>query len=254
MSEELKVALRAAEDAAAVLLRHFEIGVTTEWKGDRNPVSVADREAEAVVRAILHEAFPDDIVVGEEGAAASEGHVEGRRRWYVDPLDGTSNFVKGRPRWAVAIGFCGADDRMQAAVVHHPTAAETFAADLGEGATRNGEAIHASAVARLRDALLCIGPNAEDVIDVRGLWSAVLTGRVTGATALDLCDVACGRADVQAAARQGRWDLAAGSLIAREAGAVTWGPGLTPVEQPVDAMVACTPTLVDEVRAFLRCD
>jgi fructose-1,6-bisphosphatase/inositol monophosphatase family enzyme len=122
VTPELSVAVRAGEAAGALLLGHHAAGVLAEWKGAGDPVTVADREAEAVVRVHLQAAFPDDIIVGEEGAQLAEARVRGRRRWYVDPLDGTANFVKRRRRWAVSIGFCGSDDRMAAAAVLAPVA------------------------------------------------------------------------------------------------------------------------------------
>lgn len=249
---ELDVAVYAARQAAKVLVRHFEAGVTAEWKGDRDPVSVADREAEELVRGLLAEAFPDDLIVGEEGNAPSEEVVSSRRRWYVDPLDGTTNFLKRWERWAVSIGFCDDDDVMKAGVVLQPLTDEVFTAVRGQGAHRNGVPISVSGVTRLHDALLVTGTKPHVLADIEQLWPTVLTGRVTGSTALDLCEVARGRADIHVSSNQGRWDLAAGSVIAAEAGAVVLDPQLEATQGAIDGCVIATPALIEPLRPFLR--
>ena len=249
---ELEVAQRAAAEAGAILLRYFRDGVDAEWKGDRDPVSVADREAEALVRRIIGEAFPEDVVVGEEGAAPSEAEVTGRRRWYVDPLDGTSNFLRGWERWSVSIGFCDDDDRMRAGVVTQPLAGEVFTAVRGGGAFRDDAAIRVSQVTDLADAILVTGTRPAVLADIERLWRTVQTGRVTGSTALDLCDIARGRADIHVSSSQGRWDLAAGTLIAAEAGAIVLGPDLAPADGALEGCVVLTPGVRNDVVPFLR--
>ena len=250
--KELEVALEAAQQAARVLVGHFEAGVKAEWKGDRNPVSVADREAEELVRRLLTEAFPDDVIVGEEGSAPSEEVVRGRRRWYVDPLDGTTNFLKRWERWAVSIGFCDDDDVLKAGVVLQPLTDEVYTAVRGQGAQRNGVSIAVSGITELQNALLVTGTKPHVLADIERLWPAVLTGRVTGSTALDLCEVAWGRADVHISSNQGRWDLAAGAVIAAEAGAAVLDPQLQPHDGPLDGCVIATPALIEPLRPFLR--
>jgi len=250
--KELDVALRAAREAAAVLLGHFEAGVTAEWKGDRDPVSIADREAEVLVRDILTDAFGDDIIVGEEGDAPGEDVVRGRRRWYVDPLDGTTNFLKRWERWAVSTGFCDADDILNAGVVLNPLSGEEFTAARGQGAYLNGQPIRVSGVTSMADALLVTGTKPHVLADIQSLWPTVLTGRVTGSTALDLCDVARGRADIHISSNQGRWDLAAGSVIAAEAGATILDPALKPTRGPIDGCVMVTPALLEPLQPFLK--
>ncbi len=253
MTPELSAAVRAADAAAAVLLAHHRTGVLAEWKGVGDPVTVADREAEQVIRSQLSTAFPDDLVVGEEGDEMLEARVAGRRRWYVDPLDGTANFLKGRRRWAVSIAFCGDDDEMAAAVVYAPVAGERFTAARGLGAALDGTPLRAADTTDLAEALFCAGPNAGSFVhgDVGRLWRAMMTGRITGSTALDLCDVACGRADVALGAAQGRWDTAAGGLIAAEAGAsVTDGSGRR-VPGPSEDLVAAAPGIADELLRVL---
>jgi myo-inositol-1(or 4)-monophosphatase len=237
MTPELDVALVAVAEAGALLRRRFLAGVTVEWKGRADVVTVADREAEGLIRAHVQDAF-GDAVVGEEGAELAEPAVAGRRRWYVDPLDGTINFVKGQPRFAVSVAFCDASGLMTAAAVHLPMTGETFAAIRGEGAVRDGAVVKAADVPTA-EALAQFGPLAglEGAIPV--VAPRVLSLRVTGSTVCDLVDLACGRADLFLGANQGRWDLAAGVLIAREAGAVATDLAGLPLDGPaVEAFAA----------------
>ncbi len=186
---ELRVAVEAALRAGRLLLEHFRVGVTAEWKGDRDPVTDADREAEAVIRARIAADFPDDLVVGEEGVALAEEDVRGRRRWYVDPLDGTTNFLKRRRRWAVSVAFCDDDDRMLVGVVHLPVYGETFSAVDGHGARCGDQPIAVTTTADLNEALVEIGALGADIARERAsiaeLGSAIMSLRVTGSTVSD---------------------------------------------------------------------
>lgn len=231
MQTELEVALAAVADVGALLRRHFAAGVTTEWKGRGDVVTAADREAEALVRDHVRDAFGGDLVVGEEGPPLPEAAVAGRRRWYVDPLDGTTNFVKGQPRWAVAVAFCAADDRTAAAAVHVPMTGDTFAAIRGEGATLDGRPIAAADVGP-GEALALFGPLTGITPAIGVIAPRVLSVRVTGSTVVDLVDLACGRADLYLGTHQGRWDLAAATLVATEAGAVATDLAGHPVDGP----------------------
>jgi myo-inositol-1(or 4)-monophosphatase len=242
---ELDVAVEAAHRAGTLLLDHFRAGVTAEWKGDRDPVTDADREAEATIRARIAAHYPDDLVVGEEGAALAEEEVRGRRRWYVDPLDGTTNFLKRRRRWAVSVAFCDDDDRMLVGVVHLPVYGETFTAVDGQGARCGDQPIRVTDTAELGEALVEIGALGVDIVRERAsiaqLGSVVMSLRVTGSTVSDLVDVAHGRADGFWATRPGRWDLAAGLLIAREAGATVTDLQGRPIVATAPAVLAAAP-------------
>jgi myo-inositol-1(or 4)-monophosphatase len=244
---EVDVALAAAAEAGALLSEHFARGVTTEWKGRGDVVTVADRESEAVVRRHVAGACPDDLVVGEEGEVLAESAVRGRRRWYVDPLDGTTNFVKGQPRWAVAVAFCDADDRMAAAVVFLPMTGEVLAAERGAGARRvSGNGAAGALVVddvEVHEALALLGPVGGLTDAIGPIGSETLSVRVTGSTVTDLADVAAGRAELFLGVDQGRWDLAAGVLVASEAGAVATDMRGTPITGPVDLAFVATPAV-----------
>jgi myo-inositol-1(or 4)-monophosphatase len=250
-AEELAVAVAAVEAAGDLLCEHYEQGVRPEWKGDRDPVTAADREAEALIRRHIREAFPDDLVVGEEGAELAEDDVTGRRRWYVDPLDGTTNFLKGRRRWASSVGFCDADDVMRAGAIRLPLWSETYTATAGGGAACNGTPTSANRTSELAEALVLIGALGLDrELERRSLallGARALSLRVTGSTVADLVDLAVGRADVFWATSPGRWDLAAGLLIASEAGVVATDLEGRPVVATAPTVVAAVPEVHAEV-------
>lgn len=236
---ELAIARAAAVDVGVLLRAHAAAGVATEWKGRGDVVTVADREAEAVVRRHIATAFPDDVVVGEEGTFVPEADVRGRRRWYVDPLDGTTNYVKHQLRWATSIAFVDADDRTAAALVHVPVTGETYSAELGRGAALDGVPLAAPRDVPVGEALTLLGLLDGLSAAVPALGAVTLSLRVTGSTVTDLADVAGGRADLYVGTRQGRWDLAAGLLLVTEAGAVATDLDGVPLDGPrVEPVVA----------------
>src|SRR5271163_4638970 len=138
-----------AREAGALLREFLAQGVETEYKGDVDLVTVADRTAEKLIRARLREAFPEHGVYGEEG---TRDRMEGEYRWYVDPLDGTTNFAHGFPQFCVSMGLehrppglqAGEDGTLAAGVIYDPMRDELFTAEQGRGAWLNGKRIHAS--------------------------------------------------------------------------------------------------------------
>ena len=137
---ELRVARQAALAAGESALQHQRRGVTAESKADASPVTIADKESEKLIATALTQAFPDDGLLGEEGASAT-GHSG--RRWIIDPIDGTRDFLRGNPLWGVLIGL---EDRGEvvAGVAHFPGMSRTYWASRGGGAFHNGERIHCS--------------------------------------------------------------------------------------------------------------
>jgi fructose-1,6-bisphosphatase/inositol monophosphatase family enzyme len=135
---ELQVSRRAVEAAGESLLSWEELP-EEEWKGRIDPVSAADREAEQAAISVLRDAFPDDLIVGEEGAHLAEHEVSSRRRWYLDPLDGTTNFLRDRPHWCVSLALVDSTDEAVCAAVLAPPTGDLFLAVRGGGATRGGE-------------------------------------------------------------------------------------------------------------------
>ena len=222
MEEFLEPALATARKAGALLLHYFERHVRVEYKGEADLVTEADRASEALILGELRKRFPQHAVVAEESGnhPGSSGY-----RWYVDPLDGTTNFVHGFPIFAVSIAL-EKDGEVIAGVVFDPTRNEMFAAARGQGARCNGEPIGVSRVARLEEALLATGfpsrkrhqnPNIHFYHQMNMRTHGV---RRPGAAAMDLAYVACGRLDGFWEFHLHPWDVAAGKLLVEEAGGV----------------------------------
>ncbi len=244
------VAEAVARDAGALLhdaLDRARLEVGTKSTGT-DMVTEMDRAAEARIEQGLLGARPDDGMLAEEG---TDRLGTSGVRWIVDPLDGTTNYLYGLPGFAVSIA-AEVDDRIVAGVVFDVVRDELFAATLGGGATRNGAPIAASPATALPLALVATGfsYDAERRRRQAGVLVDVLPHirdvRRFGAAAVDLCSVACGRVDGYWEKGLARWDVAAGALIASEAGAVVTdfvgGP-------PLDgSVVAAAPGIADALR------
>jgi myo-inositol-1(or 4)-monophosphatase len=186
-------------------------------------VTEFDRAAERYVVDELRRLRSNDAIIGEEGTAdaGTSGFA-----WYIDPIDGTTNFVYDQPAWSTSIAVARQGE-MLAGAVYVPPLDEMFAGALGEGATLNGEPIHATAASDLSLALVATGfsyrpeTRREQAEQLTGLITEVRDVRRLGSAAVDLCLVACGRLDIYYEQHLNSWDAAAGELIAREAGAIT---------------------------------
>ncbi len=219
---DLDIAEAAARAGGEVVAAGFRGAVTTEFKGVVDPVTEIDRAAEAAIVAVISSARPDDAILAEEGTAL-EGST-GHRRWVIDPLDGTVNFVHGIAHVAVSVGLI--DDRGGiAAVVLDPLRGEEFTAARNAGAALNGEPIAVSERSRLGDALVVTGFPYDR--REHGPAYATLVGRILqsvrgvrrlGSAALDLAWVAAGRFDGYWEFGLAPWDVAAGMLLVSEAG------------------------------------
>jgi myo-inositol-1(or 4)-monophosphatase len=220
----LDLAERAAQAAGGLLVERFHgvaSGVETKSSAT-DPVSDADRDAEALIAGLLRAERPADALVGEEGAGApGESGLE----WVIDPLDGTVNFLYGIPQWAVSIA-CRDGARTLAAVVHDPLRGETFSAALGQGCRLNGAPRRLGEAPPLARAL--VGTGFSYVAAERSLQTAIVARvlplardiRRAGSAALDLAWVAAGRLDAFYEHGLAEWDHAAGDLLVREAGGV----------------------------------
>jgi myo-inositol-1(or 4)-monophosphatase len=217
--------VRAAEAAGDLLLDAFRKPASgiDHKSSDTDLVSDADREAERTIKEMLAAERPDDGLLAEEGSRAES---ETGRRWVVDPLDGTVNYLYGLPVWAVSVAL--EDDKGGlVGVVLDPVHRETFTAVRGEGALLNGEPIRVSDCDRIERAMVATGfsyeeeRRVEQAEIVRALLPRVRDVRRAGAAAIDLVWVACGRYDAFYERGVKRWDWAAARLVAEEAGAVT---------------------------------
>ena len=174
---------------------------------------------------MLHKAFPDHAIEGEESGHAFEGGPGNDFTWIIDPLDGTTNFLRGIPHFCVSVGV-REGNRMEHGVVVDPVRNEEFVASRGKGANLNGKRIRVTRTAKLDDALVLSGlpPAAmQHRLDaymamLRDVTETAFAVRRTGSAALDLAYVAAGRSDAFFEMNLKPWDIAAGSLLVREAG------------------------------------
>lgn len=209
-----------AREAGAVLMEHFRRRVVFEYKGDVDLVTEADRKSEKLITTRLRQRWPEHNIVGEEGTRHENGSDY---RWYVDPLDGTTNYAHGFPVFCVSLGLQFKDELI-AGVLYDPTRDELFAAEKGSGATLNGERMHVSRTKRVSESLLATGfpshkrhknPNIHFYHQIT-LRSHGL--RRAGSAALDLANVAAGRVDGFWEFNLNPWDTSAGVVLVREAG------------------------------------
>ena len=209
-----------AREAGALLMGYFRRNVKVEYKGEADLVTIADRKSEALIRERIGNYWPAHDILGEEGGLRDTGSDY---RWYVDPLDGTTNFAHGYPVFCVSMGLDYKGSRV-AAVIYDPTRDELFAAEQGSGAYLNQERVHVSATANLAECLLATGfPSQKRHKNPNIFFYHQITLRThgvrrAGSAALDLCCVACGRFDGFWEFNLNSWDTAAGVLIVEEAG------------------------------------
>jgi len=208
-----------------LLMHHFHQHLKIEYKGDADLVTAADRASEVLIRERIRQRWPTHDVLGEEQGLTDQGS---EYRWYVDPLDGTTNFAHGYPVFCVSIALehqgVERKGKRAAGVIYDPTRDELFSAEPGRGAQLNGETIHVSKTAVLKESLLGTGfpshkrhknPNIYFYHQITLHSHGV---RRAGSAALDLCNVACGRYDGFWEFNLNPWDTAAGVLIVEEAG------------------------------------
>jgi myo-inositol-1(or 4)-monophosphatase len=219
--DALAVAQSAAEAAAAILTELRGRVVHSRTKVNQTDfVSEADVSAEDAIVRVIRGHAPSHVIVAEEGAV---GGTDDDHRWYVDPLDGTTNYLHGHPFFAVSIAYERRGE-LVASVVHAPALGEVFVAERGAGAALNGLPIAVSSTDALGEAMLATGfayTMAERVANVT-LWRAFLERTIAlrrdGAAAIDLAYVAAGRFDGYWEWPLNAWDVAGGILLVREAG------------------------------------
>jgi myo-inositol-1(or 4)-monophosphatase len=219
--------------------RDFE----TESKGVQDFVSVVDRETEDFIQAALNRVFPDDTVMGEEG-----GGVLGQRTWIVDPIDGTSNFVRGIGHWCLSAALVEGN-RAVVGVIYDPMLDEMFTCHAGGGATLNDRPMRVSDTTSPQSALLGISFNFQNSKDAvsRVVGELITNGtsfRMLGAGALSLAHCAAGRTDGFWEGFMMPWDAAAGLALVAEAGGVTCDYGAADGFANGNAVLVSTPSLV----------
>lgn len=245
-----------ARQAGEILRAAYTDPHEVRFKGEIDLVTEADHRAEAFLLAEIRRKFPGHSIVAEES-----GHQEGDRQstWYVDPLDGTVNFAHGIPLFAVSIAYQHQGELVLGAV-YEPLRQECFTARRAGGAWLNGAPIEVSSARDLGESLLVTGfpydvrTTQENNLAEYARFTLVSQGvRRLGSAALDLCYVACGRVDGFWELSLGPWDVAAGALIAREAGArVTNLHGGADLLVPPYSILAAPPAIHSQMLAVLN--
>jgi histidinol phosphatase-like enzyme (inositol monophosphatase family) len=202
-----------------IALGYWDRGITADVKADASPVTAADRECELAIAQALEEAFPEDGLLGEEGASKPSRNG---RRWIIDPIDGTRDFVRGNRVWSVLIGL-EAEGEIVVGASYFPASGELFSAARGAGASCNGEPIHASAISQASQAVLCV--NGFNAVRRYGMsdglieWMEQFWAVRSMGGCVDAMMVARGQADLWIEISGKPWDFAALKIIAEEAGA-----------------------------------
>jgi myo-inositol-1(or 4)-monophosphatase len=249
-----RVAYAAAARAGALLRARYRYPQEVSFKSEVDLVTAVDREAETLIVDALAGAFPAHGIVAEESPARAgrDGH-----RWYVDPLDGTTNFAHGHPHFAVSLALAR-DDELLLGLVHDPIREETFSAVRGGGARLNGAPIAVSEVSVLERALLGTGfpydcrSHGDFYVAFFGEAIRRAQGvRRAGSAALDLCYVACGRLDGFWEWKLHPWDTAAGRLIVEEAGGRVSDFSAAPHQLTGDETAASNGRLHEELLAMI---
>ena len=222
MASYLETAVDIAREAGTLLANFFERRIPYELKGDFDLVTDADRASEKFIVERLRSHFPAHNIVAEEGG----GHQSGSEYcWYVDPLDGTTNFAHGFPIFNVTLGLERAGE-MIAGVVYDPTRPEMFTAERGSGAYLNNRRIHVSKAKRVDESLVATGfpsQRRHQNVNIHYYYQMAMIShgvRRAGAAAIDLAYVASGRLEGFWEFGLNPWDMAAGILLVEEAGGI----------------------------------
>lgn len=225
MHPTLTIAKRAAYAGAELLTRYFEQleRLEVHEKTPNNFVTNADIAVEEAIIQTIRKSYPDHHILSEEHGHSGNNHSD--YRWVIDPIDGTTNFLKGFPHFAISIAVYK-NNKPEAGLVYQPVSDEMFSAARGHGATLNDRKIRASKTAP-ENAVIATGIPFKDAeimpTAIKALKNSLVEFpdiRRTGSAALDLCYVACGRTDGYFEWGLSEWDIAAGALIAQESGAI----------------------------------
>jgi histidinol phosphatase-like enzyme (inositol monophosphatase family) len=219
LQKELEIGLSIARHAGEIALRYYRTGIAFEAKPDDSPVTRADRECEQFIAGELERVFPDDGILGEEGAQKPS---HSGRRWIIDPIDGTRDFVSGNPAWSNLIGL-EANGEVVAGFANMPALGELFSASRGGGAFVNGQRAQVSSIASVGQAVVCFDsfssaarqPFAAQLLS----WMEPFWGVRCMGGCMDALMVSRGQAEIWIETGGKPWDFAPLKIIAEEAGA-----------------------------------
>ena len=251
---ELEVARAAAADAARIIRRHYDQGTEVWEKAKDDPVTAADLEADHAIARRLRRSFPDDAILSEESVPDPD-RLARERIWIVDPMDGTKEFTRRIPEFAVSIALCARGEPV-VGVVHNPVKDVSVWAARGTGCWRDGTRVRVSSCKRLEHAVLVASrteTSRDQLAPYQDWFSAV---RPVGSIAWKLACIASGEGDLNVSlAPKNEWDVCAGDLLVREAGGIYVGSDGQPrrYNQPdseVSAGMAAGPA--ELVRSFFE--
>jgi myo-inositol-1(or 4)-monophosphatase len=260
MHPMLNIAVRAARKAGNIIAKNYEMpdAVETNQKGSNDFVTNVDREAERAIIEIIRKSYPKHTIVTEE-TGLLQGEDEDVQ-WVIDPLDGTSNFIKRFPHFSVSIAV-RVKDRTEVGVVYDPMRNELFTAVRGQGAQLNGYRLRGSTARDLDGTILATGfpfkakqHSASYLRLVTALFSECADFRRTGSAALDLAYLAAGRVDGYFEIGLKPWDFAAGELLVRESGGLVTDFAGNPAYLHSGNLVAGNPKMVRSMLAKMRDD
>lgn len=258
MHPMLNIAVRAARNAGKIIARSFEELdlVETTQKGSNDFVTNVDREAEKVIIATIRKSYPEHSIVGEEFGVDQGANTD--YQWIVDPLDGTTNFIKGIPHFCVSIAL-KVKGKLDQAVIYDPIRSELFTASRGQGAQLNGYRIRVSKGKEVEGAVLATGfpHKAKHHLDAyldmfKALYVDASDIRRAGSAALDLAYVAAGRVDGYWEIGLKPWDTAAGQLLVKEAGGMSCDFGGGPSQDRSGNIIAANPKIAKEMVMTIR--
>lgn len=255
MQPTLQDLIQLAKQAGEILRTGFGQVHQVTNKSTIDLVTEIDRQSEEYLVSQIHQKFPGHTIIGEEGGTYSGDQTD--QLWYLDPLDGTANYVHGIPIFSVSIAFAN-QGQITLAVVYDPMADECYSAQRGQGAWLNGMPIHCGQIDRLINAMLATGfpyDVHQTKTNLNHFCNFVLTAQAVrrlGSAALDLCYVGCGRLDGYWELNLKAWDVAAGVLIAMESGAKVTNPDGSPfmIGSPA-SLVAANPSLITQMLEVL---
>lgn len=214
---ELEVALAAAREAGAILLRHYKGEIESWEKSEDNPVTAADLESDKAIRGQIAAAFPDDGILSEE-TIDDASRLDKQRVWIVDPMDGTKEFTQKIPEFAASIAMIDAGEPV-VGVILNPVTGVAIWASKGAGCFKDGEPVRVTGCTEMANAVVIASRTeiSRDKFAAHQSWFAEL--RPVGSIAWKLACVAAGDADLNVSfAPKNEWDVAAGDVLVREAG------------------------------------
>ncbi|HYB98173.1 MAG TPA: 3'(2'),5'-bisphosphate nucleotidase CysQ [Candidatus Limnocylindrales bacterium] len=255
MQRELEVAIEAARAGGAVVRKYYKGEYDVHEKAPDNPLTIADTEADAIIKKTVLSAFPDDGWLSEE-TADTKDRLTRSRVWIVDPLDGTKEFTQHIPEFCVCVAFV-VDGVVQVGVSYNPAEDLLFAARRGGGTTLNGEPVRCTPQTEVSKAVV-LASRSEDK---RGEWDAykpLMQVKLTGSVAYKFALIAAGQADATfSLTPKNEWDICAGTMLVEEAGGVVtdrYGKPLTFNNEKtlLPGLIAASSTLYGPLRDIIK--